>query len=286
MKRILPLVLLLVLVLPLLSACGTQTEPKPLETVPPFQETVLLDNELCAVTVTDVTVDEIWGLLMKVHCENKTEATVFFNMKNPRCQAWVLNADWVQELGPGENVDSEFNVFAVELQRCGLSRVDEFRFQLVMTDAESEDGSPLVNEEVAFSPTGADLEKLEPLPLRKSGKQDVELVNSGSAVFTVCGTESDSIWPYNLILYMYNKSEKDLSFTWRDISVNGVSTNPWFFRTVPAGCQSCMLVYFNEDIMKENGVEQIKKVEFTLVLQDPETYETLEQYQCSYVPKK
>lgn len=286
MKRILPLFLLLALLLPLLTACGTEPETKPLETVPPFQETVLLENELCALTVTDVTVDEIWGLLMKVHCENKTDAAVFFNMKNPRCQGWVLNSDWVQEVGPRESLDSEFNVFAVELQRCGLSRVDEIRFRLVMTPSESEDGTPLMSEEVAFSPTGADLGKLDPLPLRKTGKKDVELVNSGSAVFTVCGTEANDNWPYNLILYMYNKTDRDLSFTWRDISVNGVSTNPWFFRTVPAGCQSSMLVYFNEDIMKENGVEQIEKVEFTLVLQDPETYETLEQYQCSYVPKK
>lgn len=308
MKRILPILLILVLALSACSAAAQPGEsqtasqhtaasdrsPDPAETLPadsgnpgapeppsayPLQ---LLDNEVCTVTVLDAGISEIWGFTVKLRCVNKTQHAQLYVLPAASCRGWQLNADWMMTLDAGASKESEFNVFPADLARCGLEQVDECRLHLEVQDYDSFSGEVLSDEWLVFYPTGMSPEAITPAPARTLTPTDTVLLDNERVSFTLCGTETDTIWPYNVIASYENKSDKDLSFSWQDVTVNGTDANLWLTRGMPAGLKGACLIYFDEETMRSNGVERIEQLNGTLVVRDPVTMETYFTQEFSY----
>ena len=321
MKRILPILLILALAL---TACSpsaqpgdtqtasqaltdtvppasapVQTEPTPVEsTVPvstkpdapeptPLFPQLLLDNDVCSVTVTDAGMSDIWGFTVKLRCENKTDHEQLYVLPTVACRGWQLNTDWLMTVEAGETKDSEFNVFPADLARCGLEQVDECRLHLEVQDYDSFSGEVFADEWLVFYPTGISPEKLSPAPARAPQPEDVVLLDDETVSFTICGVETDTIWPYNVIVSYENRTDKDLSFSWQYVNVNGTDANLWLTRLMPAGLKGSCLIYFDEETLKNNGVEAIEQVDGTLVILDSVTMEVYHSLNFSYtVPKE
>ena len=256
-----------------------QTEPS--ETTPVFP-LKLMENDACALSVVDVGMDEIWGLQVKLSCENKSENTQLFTLLSASCRGWQLNADWFTQVNAGETKESEFNVFPYYLDLCGLDRVDECRMHIQVQDYDSFTGELFADETVVFSPTGLDHTQFSPAPARMPGAEDSVLLDNEQLRFSICGTETDSLQPYNLIVYYQNKTNGDLAVAWQDVRVNGTDANFWNTQVLPAGLQGWALVYFDEDTMKNNGVTAIETVDLTLAVMDPLTNEELSKQSFSY----
>ena len=304
MKRLLSLLLTLLLVLAVFSACsgsktgetapvGTsapQTEPassEPGEPEPsaaePFSPVTLLDNDVCAFTVTAVETDEIWGFQVKLRCENRTDASQMFMAPAVSCRGWVISTDWVQMVSAGETRESEFNVFPSALARCGLEQVDECRIHLVVRNPDSYLSEPFADEELVFYPTGLTAEEIAPAgdpPVLQDAA--VNVGEEGLYRFYICGSETDTIWPYNLIVCLENDSDRDLTFIWRDVSVSGVGVDLWFNIDVPAGLRTCFLTYFDEDTMAANNIAAIEQVDLTLLVKEKDTNNTLATEEIHY----
>ena len=321
MKRILPILLILLFMLSACSAAaqpgesqaGSQAEsqaesrqsvasepgPDPAATLPadsadpgapepvsayPLQ---LLDNEVCTVTVLDAGISEIWGFTVKLRCVNKTQHAQLYVLPAVACRGWQLNTDWLMTLGAGESKESEFHVFPADLARCGLEQVDECRLHLEVQDYDSFSGEVLTDEWLVFYPTGMSPEAITPAPARTLDPTDAVLVDDERVSFTVCGVELDTLWPYNVVVSYENKTDKDLSFSWQDVTVNGTDANLWLTRVMPAGLKGSCLIYFDEETMKSNGVERVEQVNGTLVVRDPATMEVCFTQDFSYtVPTK
>ncbi|MBR3077855.1 MAG: hypothetical protein IKH07_08025 [Oscillospiraceae bacterium] len=256
-----------------------QTEPP--EPVPVFP-LKLMDTDSCALSVIDVGMDEIWGFTVKLSCENKSESTQLFSLDSASCRGWQLNTEWFTQVDAGETKESEFNVFPYYLDRCGLEQVDECRMHIRVLNDDSFSGELFADEELVFFPSGLNPEQVSPAPSRSAGTEDTVLLDNDQLRFSICGTETDSLMPYNLIVYYQNKTDEDLAFTWKDVTVNGTDANLWITKVLPAGLQGWTLIYFDENTMKNNGVTSIDTVDLTLVIKDPLTQEEFYSQSCSY----
>lgn len=298
MKRLIPFVLAMLL---LLSACGgggdaPTAKPADPETVrteaptteapatePPFQEIPLLDAETCALTVTNITLDDVWGYTFYLRCENRSESTQLFSVPDASCRGWLLSPDVTVSVGPGETKESQFNIWLSSLERCGLEALDELRLHLIVRDMNNYSGDPFAEEVLVLYPTGKTAEEITPAPAREAGEKDVSIADNDDFAFTICGRDEDNIWTYNLVLCVENKTEQDLTFSWKDVSVNGSPTDAlWFYYTIPAGLRACFPIYFDEDTMKAAGVESIETVDFTLVVTPATSFTALYREAHSY----
>lgn len=299
MKRLLPLLLVLIL---LLSACGGSPEASetkapdtsPAKTdvpatvpatteAPAFEEIVLLDSESCAFTVTNITLDDIWGYTISVRCENRSDASQLFKIPDASCQGWLLNPDLTVSVPAGETKESDFNVWPKELARCGLEELDELRIHLTVKNIAEYSAAPYADEILELYPSGKSAEEIGPAPAREAWPAEVLIADNDDFSFTVCGRDEDTVWTYNLVIYLENRTEQDLIFSWKEVSVNGEPTEAlWFYYTVPAGLRACFPIYFDEDMMKEAGVEAIETVDFDLVVTPANSFTALYRETHSY----
>lgn len=283
---------LLLAVLMLLSACSGEpaastaastaapetraesTAPQETE-APAFQPVTLLDTESCAFTVTDITVDDVWGYTFQVRCENRTEHSLFFQIPTASCRGWLLTADCSLIVGAGETADSDFNIWPSDLARCEMETLDELRFRLSVTDPDNYSAGPVAETDCVLYPTGLTEQELGPSPVHREWEHEAVCADTEDFLFAVCGQDADNIWTYNLTLYIENKSQQDLTFSWKDVEVNGQEADPWFYYTVPAGLKACFNLYFNEDEMKAKEIESLDFVGFTLVVTPADSFQEL-----------
>ena len=291
--RLISLLLILLLALSACSGGGTTPaetkapEPKPTETTAPeteapvtteapaFEPIVLLDSESCAFTVTDITVDDVWGYTFHVRCENRGETTQLFRIPSASCRGWLLNADCSLMVDAGETKDSDFNIWPSDLARCEMETLDELRFRLTVTDPNNYSAEPIADENCVIFPTGLSEQEIGPSPMHRQRDKELTLADTDDFLFAVCGRDEDNIWTYNLTLYIENKSDQDLTFSWKDVTVNGVETDPWFYYTIPAGLKACFNLFFNEDDMKAKEIEALELVDFTLVVTPVDSFQEL-----------
>lgn len=250
----------------------SSTQPGPTEPAAAFPQT-LLDNEVCSISVVDAGMSDIWGFTAKLRCENKTEHSQLYLLTAAACRGWQLNTDFLLQVNAGESRESEFHVFPADLARCGLDEVDECRLHIQVQDYDDFSGGVMADEWLVFYPTGMSPEKITPAPARTPGADDALLVDDERVSFSICGVETETIYPFNLIVSYENKTDRDLAFSWLNVTVNGTDSNLWLSRVLPAGLKGCFLVYFDEGTLKGNGVESIKEVDLTLVIRDSATME-------------
>ena len=94
------------------------------------------------------------------------------------------------------------------------------------------------------------------------------LVEDENITVKFTGTQEDSLWGYTVKVYLENNTEKDLMFSVDDVSVNGFMCDPFWASTVAAGKKANEKITFSEAAFKENGIEAVEEISFTLHVYD------------------
>lgn len=106
----------------------------------------------------------------------------------------------------------------------------------------------------------------DPKPSGTSKEQ--VLVEDENITVKFTGTQEDSLWGYTVKVYLENNTEKDLMFSVDDVSVNGFMCDPFWASTVAAGKKANEKITFSEAAFKENGIEAVEEISFTLHVYD------------------
>lgn len=102
-------------------------------------------------------------------------------------------------------------------------------------------------------------------PTEGTGKfEENVLVNNDKITFTVTGVKQDPIWGYTLQVFVENKTDKNLMFSMDDVSVNGFMVDPLWAESIAPGKKSNGEIRFSEKSFKDNGIETVEELEFTL----------------------
>ena len=290
MKRLLPILLTLLL----LTACAkdpadtrqTSAAPNTQQTATEATaapETSLLDNDACAVAVTNVTMDDVWGLQVELRCENKTDVTQFYTLSSCACQGWLLNADFLLQLNAHETMQSKFNVFPTDLARCGITEVSACELHLLVKNFDDLGKDPFADETVVLQTPALSVPPVSPAPVTVQQDALPLAAEADQCAMSICGCETDTLFPYNLVVYLENSSSRDLTFSWSEVCVNGSPVDLWFVRTVPAGLRSVIPVYFDEDAMKELNIKTFETVDLVQTVIAADTFETVSTETVHYV---
>lgn len=102
-------------------------------------------------------------------------------------------------------------------------------------------------------------------PTDGEGKfEEKVLVDNDKITFTVTGVKQDPIWGYTLQVFVENKTDKNLMFSLDDVSVNGFMVDPLWAESIAPGKKSNGEIHFSEKSFKDNGIESVEELEFTL----------------------
>ena len=232
-----------------------------------LKDAVIVDNDNCTFTITDVTASGGGDVTFKVLCENKSDMNLMFAIENGAVNGYMMDPFWATTVAAGKKDNNSFTFHHSSLDDSNLESVDKFKFKLRIYDNDNWEAEPVVNEEYTVYPTGLSEDEIV-VPERWKGNDEKIIVDENGVQFVILGTYKDDIWGYSLAVYLENNTDQDLMYSWDNVSVNGYMIDPFWGTTVTAGNKQITSIQFLDSYFEENNIETVENVEFTLRVHD------------------
>ena len=297
MKR-LPTLLLSALLLLSMTACGGTDSPAPTDatasaTVPaevttPTEAEVtepstpenllgndimqLVNNEDMAVHIVSIENNAHTGMQLRIQCENKTDRALLFSWDMVSVCGFMYDPFWAEEVAAGKTANSTVYLDTYELEKMGVLSVDEITFTLRAVDAESWMDDILLREEFTIYPTGRNAETLQ-LPRREETPGQQVIAEDENLRFVIEWADEENPSAYKLHVYLENKTDRNLMYSWDKVSVNGYMIDPFWATSVTAGKKACSEITFYRSDLESNGIENVSDIEFTLLVSDYDNWD-------------
>ena len=85
----------------------------------------------------------------------------------------------------------------------------------------------------------------------------------------------DETWGTQVIVYIENNSDQDVSIQTKDSSVNGYSFDNYFFKDIIAGMKALTRIEISSSVLELNDITQITELETKLRVFDLYSWETI-----------
>lgn len=309
MKKLLALILVAVMSLSILAACGSDDKkeasgsegsfatvaPKDDATtedaaapatknntdntdveVTPTGENVVIDNDICMIEIVGLNHDLIMGPYITINMVNKTDdKDISVSADYVTVNGLTRNAILYTDIRAGKT-DVEDLYFYDDAEDFIDEYTDiEFKFSVTETEKYLEDPvynyypleDPLAEIVYNYYPLGESKAKTY---VREALPTDNIIVDNEDVTVVVTGFEDDAVWGQSVMMYVVNKSDKHLSFTAEDMSVNSIMADGVFYVNVYGGKTAYNRLYWLE--LEELGIDEIKEVEFTLRVYDSDDF--------------
>ena len=91
------------------SAVTSAESAAPTENVAPA-ETVLVDNDDITVVLTDTDPDDMFGYVLKLRLENKTDKTLMYSAENVSVNGFMVEPLFAQTVSAGNKANADFTI--------------------------------------------------------------------------------------------------------------------------------------------------------------------------------
>ena len=227
----------------------------------------LVNNEVCAFTVTGTEFNEHLGMQIHVLCENKSDRTLTFTWNNTSVCGFMYDPYWTEDVAGGKKVNSTIGIDTYALEQMGITSVDEVVFTLLVQDSEEFMNEPAVNEGHVIYPTGKTPDQVV-YPVYEPKEEDTVIVSNDTLTFIIENVDDELADFYILNCYMANHTGKNLMVSWDNVSVNGFMVDPYWSGILSAGNQAYTTVIFYRSDLEAQDIEVVQEVEFNLLVSD------------------
>ena len=270
-----------------LNALPAAEEPAPVEPEPEAPEAktsgvsirrgftwkpqTLVDKDECVFTVTSVDPNGAWGYDVNVECVNKTDANLTFSIDDSSVNGFMIEPYWFLTVEAGATEESTITFYASDLQRSGITDVEEVEFKLTVYNSDDWSAEDIVNDMYAVYPTGL-APKDVVYPGRTVTEDDIVVVDSDDLLFVITQIDADNFWGYTLDYYLENRTDKNLRVFWDDVSVNGYMCDPYWGTGLGAGKRQCAEISFSTSAFELAGITSVDEIEFQMIAYDNDDF--------------
>ena len=174
---------------------------------------------------------------------------------------------WATEVAAGKKSNNDITFLTSSFETIGITSADEITFTLNITDYDDWSAAPLVADTFTIYPTGLTKDQIV-VPERNTTAEEQSILENGDLSFIILETDPDNIWGYTVRCYLENKTDKFLTFSWDDVSVNGFMIDPFWATTVAPGMRAYAEIYFIDSMFEENGITDVEEIGFLLRISD------------------
>ena len=243
------------------------TTPTTKPTDPPFLPISVEDNDSAAFLIIGAEKTDHAGMQLQVQCANKTDRALMFSWDMVSVCGYMYDPMWSVEVAAGKVGNSTISLDTFALEKMGITSVDVITFTLRIYNSEDWTEDPIVEKEFTIYPTGLDADTVV-FPDRPQAQGQQVLAENENLRFVIEKADDSKPASYRLQVYLENRTDKNLMFSWDLVSVNGKMLDPYWAMAVAAGKKACSEVVFGRTDLEANGITDITEVEFTLTVSD------------------
>ena len=246
------------------------TEPAPVQTAP--ENLTIVDTDQAAFVLAKVETSDHMGMRLHVQCVNKTDRALTFSWDQVSVCGYMYDPGWFEEISAGKTVSAAIDLDTYELEQMGIHSVDEITFTLNIFDSENWMEGSIVQDVFTVYPTGLDADSLI-LPQREADPSQITVAENEDLRFIIEWVDAENPEQYAVYVYVENRSDRNLMYTWDKVSINGVSVNSFWTLTVAAGKKACSKVIFSRAELADAGITEVSRIDFSLIVTDYDDWE-------------
>lgn len=232
-------------------------------------DVVLMDNEYTTIILTGYKESNIFGDTMDLFIINKAEESLTFTAEDASINGVMSSPYWSTTLAAGKCTYSSMSWWDATLYQYGIKEFDVFEYTLRVYNHEWIEGD-IANEIIRVYPNGTENVKLYE---REKTETDIVLVDDENMSIVITGFEEDKEdGDFYAHVYLRNKTDKVLSFSDKDVSVNGYMVDPYFYKEVAAEKSAFTKIQWDEDDLKANGIEKVYDIEMILYVDNADNW--------------
>ena len=298
MKRVgswLAFVLAAVLLAGLLAGCGAQTAQsgagqtaadgtedlnEPVLTMPAvesaFEETVLVDNDDIAVTVTGFDPVSENCQTFTVLLENKTDQNLCFSWDKCSINGVMVQVYLKEEVRAGKSVSVDQLWGAPYLIPRGINYIEDVECVLRVYDPDTRDNVYKDTVSWSVSVSGTDLPPTQPVEF-DHGFDEIELVNGDvTAVIKDYDPQGNYDGGPSLVLYVENNTDTTIWFEVDDAAFDGVERDTYggAEAVFPGAVAYSYCSWLKQDL-EEASVDEAEALTFDFIVKDDDSRELL-----------
>lgn len=248
----------------------TEADQTPKEPEITFTEQVVIDNDACKITITEIDEDGFWGYGLKAQLENKsTDKTYMYAINEATVNGVDCDPFFASEVAAGKKSNETISFSLGDLEDYGVGAPTDIMIHFRVYDSDDWSAEDVANEIVHIYPYGEDYASTY---VREAQSSDVVLVDNDQVSVTVIGYTQDSIWGYGVNVYLVNKTDTAAMFAVDDAAVNGFMADPYWATSVPAHASAFSSINWSDSTLEDNNITEVQEISFTLVAHDDESW--------------
>ena len=239
----------------------------PMQSVPSDGETLIMENADCLFKVTGYTSDSYYCFQIKVYLENKSATKTYrYTLDDVTVNGLIVSASLYQDVLPGKKATCTVNFSASSMEEYGITSFTDIGLYYRVYNVDDFSGPDRVEGVTHVYPYGIDKAiRYARTPL----SADLVLSDTAAATVTAIGYQWDDIYGYCLYLYITNKTDKNISVTARDVTINGFMQSNAYMGTVRPNASKYAMIHWSLD---DSGITNVTELEFTLDISDADDY--------------
>lgn len=233
-----------------------------------IDEQVIVNQNDIVVTATEYVTDDIWGDGIKLLLENNSDKNVTVG-----CDALIVNDYMITDLfaagiAAGKKTNETLYLSSTQLKAAGIENVGKIEIYFRVYNSDTYEN--IFTSECVTIQT-SEYASMDTVP----NDAGTELYNSDGIRIVGKTVDENSFWGTAILLYCENSSERNVSISVDDMSINGFMMTPFFSTTIYAGKKTIdEITVFSSDL-EENGIESIEEVELKFHIYDVDSYSTI-----------
>ena len=224
---------------------------------------VVLDNELFSITAKSIDEDSEYVYAVYLLIENKSpDKTYTFGIQKGQVNGVEVDPYTIIFINPGKKAN--ITVFIENLKEYGIEEYTDIELIVNVTEGKYTYDEPYtMSESIHIYPYGKE-NAGKFVYEAKAGDQ--VLVDNEYVTVIYTGDNKENELGYSINLYIVNKTDKDITVSGDDMSINGYMVGADFFKDVSAGKVSLSNIQWYEETFQENDIDEskINDIEFSL----------------------
>ena len=165
---------------------------------------------------------------------------------------------YAHEVAAGKKSNEDINFLDSGLSDKNIGEITDIEITFRVHDAEDWTADDVANETIHIYPMG---EEKATTFVRENQPADTVIVDDENITVIVTDYNMDDIWGYNANLYLVNKTDKELTFSVDDASINGFMADAFWASNVSPGKSTFKsITWFNSELEK-NGITDVETIE-------------------------
>ena len=220
------------------------------------------------VTAKELVSSSIWGDGIKIAIENNGTGNYTVSTEAVIVNNYMINSLFVCEVAAGKKANDTLYLSSSDLKAAGIDNIGQIEIYFYVYDSSTYNTVYTANCVTINTSLYSQMDTT----VNDSGHV---LYNEGGIKIVGKYVEEDTFWGSSVLLYIENKSTRNITVSCEDMSINGYMVSGLLSSTVYKNkCTIDDISIFSSDLEK-NGITSINEIELKFHIFNSSTYDTI-----------